>query len=93
MRYRRPAFCSTPPGGGQVKSRPPPPPLQMPSGLVPISPAPQIPRWIRPKPRHCSELRPVQAGTSGGEAGGGVSGGTPNSSLGPSSSEGLGGLF
>lgn len=30
-------------------------PLLMTSGLVPISPVSQTPRWIRPKPKHCSE--------------------------------------
>lgn len=37
MRYRRHAFCSTPPGGGQVKS--PPPTITDPFGACPHFPS------------------------------------------------------
>lgn len=47
--------------GGSKRSLPQ---LLITTGLLPISPASQIPRWIRPKPRHCSEPWAAKAGNS-----------------------------
>lgn len=63
MRCRRYTVLLLPPLGWRgIKKEPPLPAKDLRTSLH--HPASQIPRWVRPKPRHCSELWAAKAAKS-----------------------------